>query len=82
MKKYLIIILLAFIFTLCIIIGANHNTYNFEEIQYTVSRGDTLWSIAEDYCPEDMDIREYIYLLDTSANIYEGQTITILKEVK
>jgi hypothetical protein len=60
----------------------NTTEHNFKEIEYTVAYGETLWSIAEDYCPEDMDIREYIDKLHISPNIYEGQTITILEEVK
>lgn len=30
-------------------------------ILVTVRCGDTLWSIAEDYCPEGEDIRSFIY---------------------
>ena len=49
---------------------------------YTVARGDTLWSIA---CENtETDIREYIYELREINNlndcmIYPGQTIKIIK---
>ncbi len=76
----LILILIAFI---CIICNSDTPTeYVFKEVQYTVSSGETLWSIAKQYCPEGMDIRDYIYRLHISPEIYAGQTITILEEVK
>lgn len=59
-----------------------HKDYQFREINYTISRGDTLWSIAREYCPEDMDIRDYIDRLHISPKLYPGQVITILEEVK
>lgn len=81
MKKLLSIIL---IFALIIYIACTLDTpkHNFKEIEYTVSKGETLWSIAREYCPEDMDIREYIHKLNINPEIYEGQTIIILEEVK
>ncbi len=44
--------------------------------------GDTLWSIAENYMPQDMDTREAVYKLckvnDISASeLYAGMTIQI-----
>lgn len=74
-----LIVILILAFTIKTI---NTSSYTFREIEYTVARGETLWSIAEDYCPEDMDIREYIDRLHISPDIYEGQTIIILEEVK
>lgn len=83
MKKILSIILIS---TLIIFIACNldtpKNSHTFKEIEYSVSNGETLWSIAREYCPEDMDIREYIHKLNISPEIYEGQTIIILEEVK
>lgn len=32
-----------------------------EPIEVTVRCGDNLWSIAEAYCPEDEDIRNFVY---------------------
>lgn len=56
-----------------------------EYIDYTVGRGETLWSIAADHT--DGDIRDYIYTIKningmTTSNLQEGQTIKLLKEVK
>ncbi len=44
--------------------------------------GDTLWSIAENYMPQDMDTREAVYKLCKVNNIsaselYAGMTIQI-----
>lgn len=60
-----------------------------KEIQYTVSKGERLWDIAEQYKRPGQDIREYIYEIRKlnnmeNATIYEGQEITIIiyEEVK
>ena len=44
--------------------------------------GDTLWSIAENYMPQDMDTREAIYKLCrvndiSAADLYAGMTIQV-----
>lgn len=60
-----------------------------KEIQYTVSKGERLWDIAEQYKRPDQDIREYIYEIKKINNmenstIYENQELTIIvyEEVK
>lgn len=37
--------------------------YDFEEVTYTVERGDSLWAISKNYCPNDMDRHDYIALV-------------------
>lgn len=48
---------------------------------YTIMQGDTLWSIADEFCPNEMDLREYINKLESengiTADIYPGQIITV-----
>lgn len=53
-----------------------------ETIDYTIARGQTLWSIAREYTPDNKDIRETIHEIKklnnmTDSNIYAGQTIKI-----
>lgn len=38
-------------------------------IPYTVVKGDTLWHIAQIYTPEDKDIRDTLYLIQTENHI-------------
>ena len=55
----------------------NHRDY----ISINVNPGDTLWHIAELYMPEDMDIREAVYIIkkknNISSDIRAGQTILV-----
>ena len=48
--------------------GTTRTTYEV----ITVQSGDTLWSIAEQYVPEDKDIRDYIYEICDKNNIKAG----------
>lgn len=53
-----------------------------EMIDYTITRGQTLWNIAREYTPDNKDIRDTIHEIRklnnlTDATIYEGQTIKI-----
>lgn len=86
------------IFTLIFIIIVSFMCFNSifdkeevitKEIQYTVSKGERLWDIAEQYKRPDQDIREYIYEIKKINNmenstIYENQELTIIvyEEVK
>ena len=62
------------------------NSITYHKISYTVQNGDTLWAISKDYCPDDLSIQEYIYLLKKENNlgsvIYPGQIIQVLIEEK
>ena len=59
-------------------------TKTVEYQEYTVTQGDTLWSIASENKRAGQDIREYIYELREINNmndclIYPNQTIKIIK---
>ena len=81
MKKLLVLTLIAATL-ICVACGKHETEYDCNTITYTVSPGETLWEIAEKYCPEDMDIREYIYeiekLNDITGKLSVCQTITLL----
>ena len=59
-------------------------TKTVEYQEYTVTQGDTLWSIASENKRAGQDIREYIYELREINNmndciLYPNQIITIIK---
>ena len=61
-----------------------HGTKQSPEIweTYTVSAGETLWSISKQYAPKGTDVRDYIYRLQKKngigADLQAGQTIEVL----
>lgn len=59
------------------------NSISYEQVEYTVQAGDTLYGLAQKYANENQDIREYIYNLKQVNNIGStldvGQTIIIFK---
>ena len=81
MKRFFIATVL-----MCIIVLIVHfetPEYEWEAVSYMVECGDTLWSICAQYCPQGVDIWEYIYLVKEengmeTSRIYAGDTITIL----
>lgn len=57
-----------------------------EEI-YRVQSGDSLWTIANEYCPDGVDRREWIGKIRElnglpDSLIYPGQALTVLVAVK
>ena len=51
-------------------------------IEIQVESGDTLWTIADEYMPDDMDLRDAVYMIcdanDMNANeLYAGQTLNV-----
>ena len=52
-----------------------------EYIEVSINSGDTLWTIAEQYMPSDMDIRKAVHIIknvnEIDSQIQPGQTILI-----
>ncbi len=52
-----------------------------EYIEVSINSGDTLWTIAEQYMPSDMDIRKAVHIIknvnDIDSQLQPGQTILI-----
>ena len=66
-----------------IVILSDNTIYTPPKTEFiTVQQGETLWTICREYCPDNMDIREYIdkiqRLNNISWQIYKGQKIKML----
>jgi len=51
-------------------------------IEIQVESGDTLWTIADEFMPDDIDLRDAVYMIcdanDMNANeLYAGQTLNV-----
>ena len=76
-----LILLAAFVF-IPAISKATALDRRLDPISITVSRGDTLWTLAKEYGPENQDIRKTIFEIKScnnmsTSNIYEGQSLII-----
>lgn len=81
MRKGLIALFVIIVVIIAIRLS-NKEEKGYELTNYIVRSGDTLWSIAEKYAPEEMDIREYIYFIQEdneliNKTIYPNMNLTI-----
>lgn len=85
-KKFarFICILILFIMGITQIVHTKQNDWlkDYNTTDIYVGSGETLWTIAEEYVTDDIDIRDYIYEVQKlnnmkSSNVYEGDIITI-----
>lgn len=73
MKKGVLIIALVLVAAVASGFVMNHATTPIQyRYDYTVKSGDTLWNIASEACPEDMDVREYIHEVSKMNGIKDG----------
>lgn len=73
------------VFIIFLLLGNTTAHTEKEIITYTVSQGETLWSIAKQNIDKKIDIRQYIYEIKqlnnmSTSTVYEGQTIKIINE--
>lgn len=81
------VILAVLVFSYISLSVSSVNGTQTEKMEYVVQSGDTLWDIAEEYSPNDMDIREYIYNIKEhngleTLNIHPGMALEIEREIK
>ena len=83
MQKIKVILIIATVVLLIsmTVILTTIQKYTFVETTYIVEQGDSLWSIASNYCPDSMDLRSYIHKIQEENNIdsliYPGQKLTV-----
>lgn len=74
-------VLLSIIIVALLLSGGKADKQTYVEDTVIVRSGDTLWGIANMYCPEGMDKREYVRAIeldnDCTANIRVGDVITV-----
>ena len=58
-----------------------HGSAATEYTTVTVESGDTLWSIAEEYAPENVDTRKVVYEI-RKANNMDTSNINVGQEIK
>lgn len=82
-----VIIMIAFLiaaFTILVIaVQPTMNRIEWAEETYIVKSGDSLWTIADNYCPDIVDKREWIEEVKhlnkiNDSTIHPGQRLTIL----
>lgn len=82
--KDVLFILLIIIFVGGVALLLNQEDIDLYTVDYRVREGDTLYDIADKFCPEEMDKREYVYevkqLNDTDGNLEIGEELKILVE--
>lgn len=64
-----------------IVAVGNKNDKNYTTESVVVTRGDTLWNIASEYCPDYMDKRDYIDFIrldnKCDVNIHPGDVLMV-----
>ena len=63
------------------------DAFDWKQESYTVKAGDSLWTIAAEYCPDGVDRREWIEAVQELNNLedsilYPYQKLTVLVAVE
>ena len=80
------VVALAFLITSVLGLNTASGASTQQYVQIKVQSGDTLWTLAREYGPSDMDVRNVIYEICrlngiTAADLQAGQYITIPTEL-
>lgn len=82
---FLVVCLLSISFIFNHVIAKTSTETNYTYIDYVVTNGETLWTIASKYKADDEDIRNKVAEIkrdnDISTTIYQGQILKIKKEL-
>ena len=84
----LLLVLIAACFLVLALVGRpTMDRVEWREETYRVQSGDSLWTISREYCPDEVDRREWIDAVQTrngltSSFIYPGQRLTVLVPVE
>ncbi|MBQ4425160.1 MAG: LysM peptidoglycan-binding domain-containing protein [Lachnospiraceae bacterium] len=70
-----VLMILAALFFIRPSVRAEEEERNAVYTLVTVRQGDSLWSLAQEYAPEDTDIRDYIDLLCRVNNLKSSDSI-------
>lgn len=84
-KQVVFTILLFVVMALTVLVVADSETAKFVPVEHKVTYGDTLWTIAEQYKPDDMTMDNYmawVYKHNDSSVIYPGDTVIMAEVVK
>lgn len=79
----LVALLIVALIILIFAVQPTMNRVEWTEEIYIVRSGDTLWAIADKYCPDIVDKREWIYEVQNlnkigDSTIHPGQRLTVL----
>lgn len=84
MKKTVLLLCAILLIAIIFKCTADCNKADLQKNIYVVQPDDTLWKIADEYCPKNMDKREYIFNLKKAnaitGYIQPGDHIEILVE--
>lgn len=90
MDKLLIIVMGAAIVTASVLLRSYQPTMDdieWRETAHQVQAGDSLWTLASAYCPDQVDRREWVEEIRAlnglhDSTIHPGQRLTVLAPVK
>ena len=84
-KQVIFTILFFVLLATTVLMVADTSTATFVPVEHKVTYGDTLWSIAKEYKPDDMTMDAYmswVYEHNESGMIHPGDTVIMAEVVK